>query len=221
MVESMKFQQARIFLGSLALGGILLWSTGCGGGSQEGDKAHDSIDTPQVVKVEPQDFPVNDLPDSLFGKVPQVKAEPSLKVTPGALTETRTSLPEWLDQILSRESIVLFANGILGSLPEEVEFVQSSSIVHDAGDGLKAFVVSYTTRPSSASMVVYGGWRSEEQSYWASYSSKEKLEVKVEAAQATANGVELSGTWAEGAAKAVPFKTTIVRGSSTLLKGKG
>ena len=80
---------------------LTLTLVGCGGGTQDGDKTHDTIDTPQVVKVEPQNFPVNDLPDSLFGKVATVK-KATIKAPAAILTANQSPLPDWLDQIVSR-----------------------------------------------------------------------------------------------------------------------
>jgi hypothetical protein len=215
----MKLMQARVLLFTVTLLGMLLLTAGCNNGSQDGDKSKDTIDTTQVVTVTPQDFPVNELADSLFGKPLTVTEEKGLKSTGVALIPVNQAMPEWLDQILSRESIVLFANGILKEMPEEVEFVQTNSVIYDAGEGLKAFVVNFSTRPSNASMIVYGGYMDEARSYWASQSSKEKLEMSVKGAKATADGVELVGEWVK-TPKAVPFKAALSKNKSSLVNGK-
>jgi hypothetical protein len=214
----MKFTQARIFFASLALLGILVVVTGCNGGAQDGDKTKDSVDTPQVVRVEPQNFPVNELPDSLFGKAITTTEEKGLKTTTTQLTAVAGTMPEWLDQIISRESIVRFGNPILQEMPDEVEFVQTGSTLYDAGDNLFAFVVTFSTRPSNVSMVVYGGYMDEERSYWASQSSKDKLEMSLKGAKATTDGVELHGEWT--GAKTVPFKANLTKAKTTLVNGK-
>ncbi len=215
----MKFTQARILFSSFALTGMLIFAAGCTGGTQGGDKDKDSIDTTQVVKVEPQDFPVNELSDSLFGKALTVTEEKGLKIVPTKLIPVTTAMPEWLDQIVSRESIVLFAQGILKDMPDEVEFVQTSSNLYDAGNGLSVFAVNFGTRPSNASMVIYGGYLDEAKSYWASQSSKEKLEMSLKGATAMADGVELVGEWVK-TPKAVPFKATLTKTSGALVNGK-
>jgi hypothetical protein len=215
----MKFMQARILLGTFSLTGMLILAAGCNGASQDGDKTKDSIDTPQVVKVEPQDFPVNDLPDSLFGKALTTTEEKGLKVTPSKLIPVTSPLPEWLDQILSRESIVLFSTGILKDMPDEVEFVQTASSINDAGGNLNTFVVQYSTRPSNANMVVYGGYTDESHAYWASQASKDKLDMRIQAAKAIDGGVELLGEWAKSPT-AVPFKATLTKTATTMVTGK-
>ncbi|HEX2899064.1 MAG TPA: hypothetical protein VHS96_05015, partial [Bacteroidia bacterium] len=158
----MKLTQVRLLLTTFALTGMLVWATGCGGGTQEGDKTKDSIDTPQVVRVEPQNFPVNNLPDSIFGKAVTQGVEKGLKIGASNLVKTEGAFPDWLDQIISRESIVLFSSGILTTLPDEVEFVQTASSQYDGPEGWKAFAVNYSTKPSGASMVVYGAYHDEQ-----------------------------------------------------------
>ncbi len=78
----MKFMQARILLSTFVLLAMLLVTASCNSGTQDGDKSKDSIDTPQVVTVTPQDFPVNELADSLFGKPMTVSEDKALKITP-------------------------------------------------------------------------------------------------------------------------------------------
>jgi hypothetical protein len=214
-IDSMKFTQVRVLLFTFSLAGMLVLTGGCKGGSQDGDRTKDSIDTPQVVKVEPQDFPVNDLPDSIFGKVATKAMERSLKIGQANLTPAAGVLPDWLDQILSRESIVLFAKGILTALPDEVEFVQTGNALYDGPDGWKAFTVNFTTRPTDASMVVYGAYLNEEKSYWASQSDKGKLAMTLKVIKPTDKGVELWGEWTQGA-KPVPFHATLTKETTTL-----
>ena len=209
----MKSTPIRSLLASLALT-LALTLAGCGGGTQDGDKTHDSIDTPQVVKVEPQNFPVNDLPDSLFGKVATVK-KATVKAPAANLTANQSPLPDWLDQIVSRESIVLFAKGILNSMPDEVEFIQSGSTHYDGPDGWKAFAVAFSTRPSEASMVVYGAYQDEQRSYWASTTDKGKMTMALKAAAPKDGGVELWGESTLGD-KAAPFHAVLAKASTTV-----
>lgn len=209
----MKSTPIRSLFAALVLS-LILTLIGCGGGTQDGDKTHDTIDTPQVVKVEPQNFPVNDLPDSLFGKLATVK-KGTVKAPAANLTANQTPLPDWLDQIVSRESIVLFAKGILNSMPDEVEFVQSSSTHYDGPDGWKAFCVAFSTRPSEASMVVYGAYQDEQRSYWASTTDKGKMSMALKAAAAKDNGVELWGESTLGD-KATPFHAVLAKSSTTV-----
>jgi predicted small secreted protein len=204
----------RTMMATFLLAGLCIWMAGCNSGTQEGDKGKDSIDTPQVVKVEPQDFPVNNLPDSLFGKWPAHSNE-RVKLGEANLTAQTGVLPDWLDQILSRESIVLFANGILRTLPDEVEFVQTESTQYTGPDGWKAFVVNFTTRPSNAAMVVYGAYLDEQKSYWASHSDKGKLAMTLKTVKANDNGVELWGEWTQDT-PATPFHATLTKNKTTI-----
>ncbi len=211
----MKLTQVRVLLTTFALAGMLIWTSGCSGGTQDGDKTKDSIDTPQVVKVEPQNFPVNNLPDSIFGKKVDQKVAKDIKLGASNLTAATGTLPDWLDQILSRESIVLFANGILATMPDEVEFVQSGSTLYDGPEGWKAFVVNFNTRPSNAGMIVYGAYLNEEQSYWASQSDKGKLAMTLKTVKGMDKGAELGGEWTQGA-KPVPFSAVLTKSATTI-----
>lgn len=211
----MKVDSFRVLFSSLCLTVLLAVGTGCGGGKQDGDKGRDSIDTPQVVKVEPQNFPVNNLPDSLFGKKPVLAVEKGLKLGTANLTVATGTLPDWLDQILSRESIVLFAQGVLATMPDEVEFVQTGSSLYDGPEGWKAFVVNYSTRPSEAGMVVYGAYLSEDQSYWASQTDKAKLAMTLKTVKAADQGVELWGEWTQGP-NPQPFHATLTKTATTV-----
>jgi hypothetical protein len=213
-VSAKRFGGLRVLLATVLLAGVCIWITGCGGGTQDGDKSKDSIDTPQVVKVEPQDFPVNNLPDSLFGKVPAISNE-KVKLGEANLTAETGVLPDWLDQILSRESIVLFAKGILATMPDEVEFVQTESKLYAGPGGWKAFSVNFTTRPSNASMVVFGAYMDESQSYWASKSDKGKLAMTLKTVKAMDGGVELWGEWTHNT-PAVPFHAKLTKTTTTL-----
>lgn len=211
----MKLTSVRIGFATLLLAGILVAFSGCGGGTQGGDKSHDSIDTPQIVKVEPQNFPVNDLPDTIFGKELTQTTEKGLKLGAENLTAGTATLPDWLDQILSRESIVQFANGILSKMPDEVEFVQTASVHYDGPDNWKAFVVSFGTRPSDASIVVFGAYLDEERSYWASQSDKGKLSMTLKTVKAADKGVELWGEWTQ-TTKPTPFHAILTKEKSTI-----
>ncbi|MFM2375607.1 MAG: hypothetical protein RLZZ165_704 [Bacteroidota bacterium] len=211
----MRLKPMRIRFTTILLAGTLILATGCGGGTEGGDKAKDSIDTPQVVKIEPQNFPVNDLPDSIFGKQVVVKVEKGLKLGSANLVAGKGALPDWLDQITSRESIVRFADGILKSMPDEVEFFQTGNALYDGPDGWKVFSLNYGTRPSEASMIVYGAYLDEQRSYWASQSDTSKLAMTLKAVKAADNGVELWGEWTQGE-KPVPFHAILTKEKTIL-----
>lgn len=214
--EFMKRFSPRTFLASLAMASILFAAVGCEAGTKTDKTGEgDSDTTAQVVKVEPQDFPVNELPESYFGKTVTVAQEKGLKVTSANIMQGTGAFPEWLDQIISRESIVQFAQGILKDMPDELEFVQNSSATFDGPDNWKVFVVNFTTRPSSASIVIYGAYSSEEKSYWAAQNSKGKLTMDVKNVLPTEKGVEIMGEWTHGE-KPVAFRANLTKETATI-----
>lgn len=188
--------QAPLLAIALAVG-LLFTGSGCNNGGNSSD-GHDSIDTPQVVKVEPQNFPVNELPENYFGKKIAREEMKGFSLPAASLQPSAATMPEWLDQIISRESIVHFAQGILNAMPDEVEFTQSGSSLYDGADGWHAFVVRFATRPSNASILIYGGFKSEEESYWAGTFSKDALDFEPVDLKAVDGGVEMAGIYKEG-----------------------
>jgi hypothetical protein len=124
-------------------------------------------------------------------------------------------MPEWLDQIISRESIVHFAQGILEAMPDEVEFAQSGSSLLDGPDGWHAFVVRFSTRPSNASILIYGAYKSEEESYWAGTFAKSALDFEPYGLKAVEGGVEMAGMYKEGD-KSHHYKATLKKDATVV-----
>lgn len=216
----MKRYTSRIFLSSLSLAlAFVLSTSGCNSGASTAESSTNDGDSTQIVKVEPQDFPVNELPESYFGKQVSVTEEAGLKVTAANLMQSTGNLPDWLDQIISRESIVQFAQGILKDMPEELEFVQTASSIFDGPDGWKVFVVNFSTRPSSAAIIIYGAYLNEEKSYWAAQHSKGKLHMDLKHLEAGDGKVAMMGEWTHGE-KAKPFKVTLTKESASMAQAK-
>ncbi len=164
----------------------LLFFVGCdqpaGGGSNvDADSTGGGdTDTTAVIKVEPQNFPVNELPDAYFGK--EVIKE-KLNSPAGAgnnLTMIGEPFPTWLDAIISRESIVMFANKILAEMPEELEFVQTSQQHYQAPQAWRGFKVLFTTRPSNVNIFIMGAYKDEENVYWMSLVERDAISVGIE-----------------------------------------
>ncbi|HHG84161.1 MAG TPA: hypothetical protein ENJ82_05365 [Bacteroidetes bacterium] len=150
---------------------------------------------PEVVKVEPQDFPVNKIPESQFGKAANWEEVMAINLPDAAnLVASDTKFPDWLDAIISRESIVLFANKVLSSMSEEVEFVQSGQQHLTGPDGWNAFYVHFNTRPSNGQMVIFGGYKSETEVYWGSDFGANAISMAWTRIAPSEMGVELMGT---------------------------
>ena len=209
----MKRFSTRSILASLTLATLVFATAGCTSSTDANTEAN--ADSTQVVKVEPQDFPVNELPESYFGKNVVVSQEKGLKVTSANIMQSSANFPDWLDQIISRESIVQFAQGILKDMPDELEFVQTASTHYDGPDGWKVFTVNFSTRPNSASIVIYGGYSNEEKSFWAAQHSKGKLNMDLKNVTATDNGIELMGEWTH-TEKAVPFRANLSKEAASI-----
>ena len=155
-------------------------SAGGSGGEGADSTGGGATDTTAVIKVEPQNFPVNELPDSYFGKE---VIKTSLNSPTGAgnnLSAIGEPYPSWLDAIISRESIVIFANKILAEMPEEVEFVQTNQRHYQAPEAWRGFKVLFTTRPSNVNIFIMGAYKDEESVYWMSTVEKEPLSVGIE-----------------------------------------
>jgi hypothetical protein len=223
IVEMKHYSVHTLFVAALFSGFVLLLG-GCGGNSTPTEGTDSTkTDSTTVVKVEPQEFPVNKLPDNYFGKKPTASVDKSIKITSGNLSQSSTPLPEWLDQILSRESIVVFAQGVLVELPDDVEFVQTQSIHYDATDGWKAFCVNFDCRPSNgpanAAIVIYGAFQSEEKCYWASAYAKGKLTMDLKSVKPTDNGVEVMGEWTHQP-KPIAFRANLTKEATAIAQAQ-
>jgi hypothetical protein len=171
----------------------------CDSGSQgEGGDG----DSTEVVKVQPseQDFPVNKIPDDEFGKAAEWQEDAALTLPESNLQVAADKFPGWLDAIISRESIVLFAQKVLGEMPEEVEFVQTGQKHYQGPDGWKAFYVHFNTRPSNAHLVIYGGYKDENQAWWSSGFNKSAIDIDWSSIAPSENGVLLHGSGYYGGA---------------------
>lgn len=178
---------------SLSLLLLLLLFSACGGGESSGTEGDASTDGGELIKVEPQDFPVNNLPDAWFGKAATTEVVETLEAVEANIGKSEAQYPEWLDAIVSRESIVSFASQVLSQMPEELEFVQSSQQHYSAPDGWSAFKVMFNTRPSNGTIFVYGAYRDEEHSFWTSEFSKEPVSLQVMAVVPGEGGVAIHG----------------------------
>lgn len=182
---------ALVFMAGVAL------LNGCGGGeaaSNDGDVEEADTNKTEVIKVEPQNFPVNELPDSYFGKtVSSIKGSPGDSETVNNLSEIGEGYPEWLDAIVSRESIVVFASQILAQMPDEVEFVQTTQKHYQASDAWRGFKVLFTTRPSNVNIFILGAYQSEDEVYWMSLIEKEPKSFGLEFIGPKGKGIVVKG----------------------------
>ncbi len=202
---------------SLVLLASIFLLSSCGGGeagadNDGGQAGTDSSGPTEVIKVEPQNFPVNDLPDSYFGKTnTEVKKKPSPSLLINNLSEIGEGYPEWLDAIVSRESIVIFASQILAQMPDEVEFVQTTQKHYQADDAWRGFKVLFTTRPSNVNIFILGAYQSEDEVYWMSMVEKEAVSLGLEYIVPAEEGVTIKGKLGDN-----PFATTIQKETVTL-----
>lgn len=207
----MKIIQRISFVLLLLTGILFLNSCGDGNATTDNEGGETSNDSTEVIKVEPQNFPVNELPDSYFGKE---VTEADLNA--GDATENNLSLlqegyPEWLDAIISRESIVIFASKILSEMPEEVEFVQTTQKHYMASDDWKGFKVLFTTRPSNVNIFIMGAYQTEDNPVWMSVIEKEAISVGLESIAPDGEGVMLKGKMGEK-----PFAASLKKESVSL-----
>lgn len=194
----------RIFFSALAL--CFLFASCSESAESAGDKDNtpaDSVSDREVVEVkatDARDYPVNNLPDNYFFKQPERIAVKNLLAEKENLNISPNKMPEGVEQIISRESIVLFSLGIMNELPDEVEFAQTSQTVMKADNGWNAFQVTYTTRPSNAKMLIYGAYKDAETVFWTSEYDKENVAVELKYVSGDDNEVVLQGTRVEGKA---------------------
>jgi|GEM_PF-5345861 len=170
---------------------------GCGDSTPEQAPEQAPEPPTEVIKVEPQDFPSNEIPDSYFGK--DVALSRSLQPGEANLKLSSNPVPAWLDAIISRESIVMFASEVMVTMPDEVEFVQATQKHYEGSDGIFAFKTLFTTRPSNANIFIYGAYTAEDNVYWTSEVRPEATSLAMDHASATDNGMLVSGKFGEKA----------------------
>lgn len=186
--------------------------TGCSDSTPEQASNNPSETPTEVIKVEPQDFPSNDIPDSHFGK--EVALRKSLRLGEPNLKLSANPVPEWLDAIISRESIVVFASQIMAEMPNEVEFVQSTQKHYEGSDGVFAFKTLFSTRPSNANIFIYGAYTAEDNVYWTSMVKKDAISLAMDHASNEENSMFISGKIGER-----PFAVSIEKEMVTLMEG--
>lgn len=165
----------------------------------------------QTIEAKPENYEVNQIPDAYFGKKIQKASLEADELVSENLTVINGDFPKWLESILSRESIVCFANEILAESPEELEFVQSSSKHYQGPGSWKAFKVMFNTRPSNRALYVYGAYASESESYWVSGSHTEAVSLLLNSLSVGNEEISLGGTLGSE-----PFKARIGKTSATI-----
>ncbi len=179
----------------------------CGGGKAGADDSGEANpDTVGMIKVTPQSFPVNALPDTYFGKaVSESEGNPDdFSLMANDLTEIGEGYPQWLDAIVSRESIVVFATQILAQMPDEIEFVQTIQKHYQGADAWRGFNIQFTTKPSNVNILILGAYQNEDKSYWMSMVEKEAISLRLEHIAPEEESVVVKGSIND-----TPFVTTI------------
>jgi hypothetical protein len=186
-----------------------LFLSACNGGQQGAGSGADSLQTDTVVKVEmnPDAFPVNQLPDNQFGKVATESKDPSLKAGTALQTQA-TQLPAWLDAIVSRESIVAFGK-LIATAPDETEFVQRAALEVPGKDGWKGFHVLFDTRPAGGTILVFGGYKDEQNVFWHSSQRLGMLNYLPSSVAPTADGLRIEGVMTNASGKDTPFRADL------------
>jgi hypothetical protein len=198
-----------------------LLSLGCNGGKGNGsDSDSTASDTVVSIELDPSAFPVNAIPDNQFGKPLPESIDPSVGAVPAALPLRAEKLPESVDAIVSRESIVQFGK-IMAASPDELEFVQQESKLFDAGKGCTAYYATFKTRPSEFGMVVFGAYLNDTESYWASTYRKGPMSILLGAATAVEGGMEIRGGISTDADPNMPFKAVLKKESGTIAYAHG
>ena len=205
--------QFRALISASLLSTLLVLS--CKNGQQEGG-AQDSLQTDTVVNVElnPDAFPVNQLPDDQFGKAATEAKDAALKVG-AALPAHGTKLPAWLDAIVSRESIVAFGK-MMAVAPDETEFVQKSALEVAGADGWKGFHVLYDTRPTGGTILVFGGYKDEQNVFWHSSFRVGMLNYLPSSVAPQADGLRIEGVMTNAAGADTPFRADLQKTAVSL-----
>lgn len=187
---------------------MALAMTACGSGQTEGAGSDSTaVDTVVTLELDPQSFPVNEIPDNQFGK--ELKPlQPGTLVAGKSLAEVKEPMPAWLDAIISRESIVAFGK-VMAQNPDELEFLQKEAHLLDAGGGLKAFWTSFSTRPSDGTIIVWGAYTSEKEVYWASMNRKGQVDFLISSAQMQQGGVRIDGAMTSDSGPNTAYRSEI------------
>lgn len=136
---------------------------------------------------------VNEVPIEKFNKTPKVISGAVEGAPAPNLSPVQEPLPEKVDAILSRESIVIFSQRIMEEMPDELEFTQTE-LKHYKGPGdWSAFVVRYVTKPGGVHMVIYGAYESPDKVYWASGVAGRASDYSISAVEAAEGGAVLYG----------------------------
>lgn len=199
----------------------LVLSTGCGSSSTTPSGNPDSLAVDTIVKVEmnADAFPVNQIPDDHFGKTLEQTSQPNLKVEAQPLPTLPEKAPDWLEAIVSRESIVAFGK-LMATAPEEIEFVQEQSIIYEAQDHWQAFAVHFKTRPSNMGILVFGAYIDEQHTYWHSISRKGPITFTPTKVTPAETSVTLQGRMTTDTGSEAPFSIELHKDSGKLTTGK-
>ena len=141
-------------------------------GSSEGEASGETTDTLVSIdkETDPDVYAANEMADDLFGKKVNQTENPDLELPETNVSTMSGEMPGWLEAIISRESIVLFANGILSVSPDEAEFAQQEQVQYETEGGMKGFHVRFTTRPNNYTMAIYGIYTNQDDLKWATFS---------------------------------------------------
>lgn len=209
-----KFKTMNRGIISLAFAGLLLvMLTSCNSGESNGESG--DTDSTTVLKSEPigkVNEEVNALPNESFNKKME-KQEQAFEMPETNLSPVDAKLPEKVDAILSRESIVIFSQRIMEEMPDEMEFSQVSQQVFAGPDNWNAFMVRYITRPGNVNMVIFGAYQGENQILWGSDLGNATEDYAFTAIAPADGGVDLFGKMEDGRA----FKLSLSSGSLNLI----
>lgn len=128
----------------------------------------EEIQPDTVIKVEPQNFPINDVPDEYFGKKVELLSEypAASDVLPMSASEGKI-LP-FVDEVVFRESVVAFNQKVAETSPDEQSFSQKSQNLYNSAEGIDGFVTVFETEPSKLSIIVMGVYEDEDNVLWMS-----------------------------------------------------
>lgn len=149
----------------------------CGGGKGDGETPPEG-DGSKLSEVE---IKTNEMPDDMFNKpVDRIVSPVDFPAT--GLQEAGNSLPAWADEIVSRESIVIFSQEVMKNSPDDVEFQEKGRTVYTAPGDWTVFSVRFISKPSTGLFYVIGMYKSESEMYWTGFAGDSGLNITLKSA---------------------------------------
>ncbi len=184
----------RFTLSFLLMTGLLtagVWAYGYEKDKGEGQAEGVEMVPDTVITIEPQSFPINELPDEFFGKKVEEDGEWTKSMEQSIFSATEAPVPGYIDEIIFREAVVVFNQQVSTLSPTEEAFKQTTQFHYNSPDEVNGFVTQFETAPSGYQIIVLGAYSSEEENVWMSLVKEAATDVVLMARGPSEEGKDL------------------------------